>query len=161
MGKPNKWITLVLLLVALVSILPACAGSDARLDMNRAQKILRDNRNDINIVTDFLSELDYCNVYIRNDGEHMQADLVDIYINDARVSEATKRLLDTYVNINKIGNTIYLLQVKGPDIGYGIAYSINGTDTPEVQFMTELTPLTEDGWFFYISDYNTWRSNNT
>lgn len=161
MGKPNKWIALILLLVVLGSILPACAGSDALLDTNRAQKILQDNHNDINIVTDFLSELDYCNVYIRDDGEYMQADLVDIYIDDSRVSEATKRLLDTYVNINKIGNTIYLLQVKGPDIGYGIAYSINGIDAPEVQHMTELTPLTEDGWFFYVSDYNTWRSNNT
>lgn len=161
MGKPNKWIALVFLLMTLVSILPACAGSDSLLDMGRAQQTLQDNRNDINTVTVFLSELDYCNVYVRDDGEHMQADLVDIYIDNAKVSEATKRLLETYVSINKIGNTIYLLQAKGPDIGYGIAYSINGTDTPEVQFMTELTPLTEDGWFFYISDYNTWRSNNT
>lgn len=161
MKKPIKWVALVLFLMTLVSILPACAGSDSLLDMGRAQQTLQDNRNDINTVTEFLSELDYCNVYVRDDGEHMQADLVDIYIDNAKVSEATKRLLETYVSINKIGNTIYLLQAKGPDIGYGIAYSINGTDTPEVQFMTELTPLTEDGWFFYVSDYNTWRSNNT
>ena len=91
----------------------------------------------------------------------MQADLRELPIEDREVTAAVQRLQDSYQNIRKNGNTIVLNQWAGlADIGCGIAYSINGTDAPKVQFMTVLVPLSEDGWYYYVDDYNEWRNEH-
>ncbi len=30
---------------------------------------------------------------------------------------------------------------------------------PEVQYATEFTPVSDDGWYYYVADYNEWRVN--
>jgi hypothetical protein len=159
MQQRYKWIAVALSAVCFLFIFSACLGKSP-LDIQTVQQTFSDYYEDIHTVTQFLADLEYRNAYIRDDGENMQADLVDVPIGDAEVSAAAKRLLEAYVSISKIGNTIHLLQWSGADVGCGIAYSINGTDAPEIQCMTELTPLAEDGWFYYVSDYNAWRSNH-
>lgn len=151
------------LAIALIMVLlTGCNGNNTPPDMINAQQVFQNNCNDIHTIVQFLTGLDCRNVYIDDDGESMLADLVNVPINNVEVSAAIKRLFKTYLSIDKIDNTIHLLQWRGSkDIGCGIAYSINGIEPPVVQFMTELTPLTEVGWFYYVSDYNTWRNNTT
>ena len=43
------------------------------------------------------------------------------------------------------------------DIGCGIACSINALEMPEIEYMTELVPLSTEGWYYYVDDYNKWR----
>ena len=43
----------------------------------------------------------------------------------------------------------------------GIAYSINKTDKPVIEFLTELEQLSENGWYYYKADYNEWRTTNS
>lgn len=111
----------------------------------------------IQVVVDFMINSNYENIYILDDSGIIQADFKDIYVKDS-VNKAIKQLLNgKYSSINKIGNTIWLLQWRGAqDIGCGLAYSINGTELPEVDFMTDLVPISENGWYYYISDYNSW-----
>ena len=63
-----------------------------------------------------------------------------------------------YKGIGRDGNTIYFVRwTRLMDFGAGIAYSVNGKDEPELDFVTKLEPLSEDGWYFYEEDYNEWR----
>ena len=48
---------------------------------------------------------------------------------------------------------------RGMDFRSGIAYSIN-EEEPTIEYLTNLVPLSEAGWYFYEADYNEWRLHN-
>ena len=141
---------LILSILSLVSKVLICISMP---DVSSAQQQLENNRGDIEIITDFMINSGHSDFYIHDSTGIVSADLEDIRILDSTVYEAINRVLEDYIMINKFGNTIYLLQWRSmQDIGCGIAYSINGTSKPEIQYATELIPISEDGWFYYVSD---------
>lgn len=122
--------------------------------------MLEENRADLQTVVTFLAGSGHENVYIQAPDGTMQADLEEMEIDDPQVTAAVKRLLDdgAYLQISKNGDTIHLLQWRGlQDIGSGTAISV-GNAPPDVEFVTELIPITDDGWYYYVSNYNSWRS---
>ena len=126
------------------------------------QRHLWDNWSEIQTIVDFMVDSGYEDVYIMDASGEVTADLEKITITDETVLDAISALISegNYYSIAKSGNTIKLLQWRGiRDIGCGLAYSINGTDLPDVQFCTTLTPLIEPGWYYYVADYNKWRSS--
>ena len=85
-------------------------------------------------------------------------------IDDPQVVLAANTLLKSkvYHHICKIDNTIYLLQWTGlQDISCGIAYTINKVDLPQVIYTTQLLPLSNEGWYYYVADYELWRNQNS
>jgi len=81
-------------------------------------------------------------------------------IKDEEVVEAINRLFEKrgYDVISKNGNTIHFLRwTRFRDFGSGIAYSINGIDEPDLQYLTKLEPLSESNWYYYEEDFNEWR----
>ena len=125
------------------------------------KELYSENQEDLETVILYLMNLGYEDIYITSIDGTMLADLVRVPIDNSVVASAVNRLLenDKFRYISKHGNTIHLPHWYGlQDIGCGIAYTINGIDRPEVQFATELTPITEDGWYYYVDDYNSWRS---
>ena len=159
----NKSISLlyskVVCFLLVVLFLSACANYNTPPDLDYVQKHFKSNLADISTIVGYMIDSEYENIYITDTTGTMLADLNRVEIDDPDVTDAVNRILKTYVMIDKIGNTIYLLQWKGVrDIGCGIAYTIDGINKPQIQFATELIPLAEDGWFYYVSDYNKWRS---
>lgn len=163
MKKVNTAILFLLALMSLtVMALIRCSDNNIPPSVAMVQDCYREHAEDIQTIVDFLSSLEYEDIYITDNNGKMLADLTRIQIEDQSVSNAIDRILDSkaYQHINKNGNTISLLQWKGiRDIGCGIAYSVNGTNSPEIEFVTQLTPLSDDGWYYYVSDYNTWRND--
>ena len=49
------------------------------------------------------------------------------------------------------------------DAGSGMVYSIDGNKPSEevFTFLVELESLSEEGWYFYVDDYNEWRRQNS
>ena len=130
-------------------------------DVTSVRYQLEENRSDIDTTIGYLVDSGYSNIYIQSPTGIMVADLEDVCILDPTVSDAINRILENYIMINKVGNTIYLLQWRSSqDIGCGIAYTINGTSKPNVQFTTELIPISDDGWYYFVSDYNKWRTEH-
>jgi hypothetical protein len=43
------------------------------------------------------------------------------------------------------------------DVGCGVACAINDQDLPDIQYVTELLPMENEGWYYYVSDFNQWR----
>ena len=63
-------------------------------------------------------------------------------------------------NINSNSpNSIYyrMWTATAKDIDCGIAISKDEGGTPKTEFMTELSPISDDGWYYYVSDYEEWR----
>lgn len=144
-----------------VLLLSACASHNTPPDIAYVQEQFESNFDDINTIIGYMIDSGYENIYITDTAGTMSADLTRVEISNSDVMDAVNRVLETYIKISKVGNTIKLLQWRGiRDIGCGIAYSINGINEPEIQFATELIPIAEYGWFYYVSDYNKWRSMN-
>ena len=138
-----------------------CCDNNTPPDVDSVQEHFLNNYSDIQVIVEYMVSSPYENVYIMDANGTMQADLTWMEIADEEVMAAVNNLLKNgeYIQIIKIGNTISLLQWCGTrDIECGIAYSINRTDAPDVQFMTTVVPITEDGWYYYIADYNKWRN---
>ena len=161
-----------ILLVLLVMLFAGCSSYNTPPDVRSVQECFQNNRDNIQIIVDFMVYTGYADIYIENTDGTMLVDasgtiqngLIEKQIDDDMVVAAVSQLLENreYVGINKIGNTIEFQQWSGLlDIGCGIAYTVNGTDAPEIQFATKLIPISEDGWFYYIYDYNEWREQRT
>ena len=43
----------------------------------------------------------------------------------------------------------------------GIAMSLDGVNPPKPEFCTELVKINDSGWYYYYSDYETWRVEQT
>lgn len=157
----KKSIYLICLILFLGTILVGCYRS-VPPDISDIQELLDRDFNAIQTVVAFMKNSTYTNIYITDTNGVMTADLSNEPISDPNVISAVNLLLERshYYKICKTGNTIYLLQWKGlQDIGCGIAYTINGIDVPEIAFATKILPLSIDGWFYYVSDYEEWRNN--
>ena len=128
------------------------------------QQQFREHYADIQAITEFMTDAGYENIYLDDSSGTVLADLNRIQITDQKVVDAAARLLDSgrYSEISKRGNTFSFTQWIGlRDIRCGIAYTIHGSDLPEVEFTTQLVPMDQDGWFYYVADYNKWRANRS
>ena len=120
----------------------------------------------LDIVVDFLINAEYNEIYINRfnfneDKMFTGVETKDEKINDETVLKSLKYLFDYrgYMRIGKSGNTIYFDKWMFGEETRGLAYSINDTDEPIVEFLTNLEPLSENQWFYFEADYNEWRSN--
>lgn len=153
-------IIFICLLSALL-IMTVCAGCQSTPPTVEAvEQRFTENYADILTIVSFMVNSGHEDIYIKDCSGKMYVDFEWINIADSSVNASIDNLLGAglYQRIDKSGNTICFEQWDGlQDIGCGIAYSINGNDPPEVQFMTELVPLSQDGWYYYVDDYNLWR----
>lgn len=129
-------------------------------DIVDIEKLMESKYEDITTVVNYMSNLYYDDIIISQANGEMLADLVNNTINDENVNKAISRLKRNNKDISfvKRGNNIFITIWTHPqEISSGIAYSINRIDIPEAQYQTEITPLSKDGWYYYICDYHIWR----
>lgn len=151
-------IILIFLIIAIL-LLTVEYNNEFLPDMASAQQTFIENRQNIQVVIDYMIGTGYENIYITTE-DKMFADLSWVSIDDPIARAAVSQLVQSrvYIAITKRGNTIELNQWRGfRDIGCGMAYSINGIDSPDIMFATKLVPISDEGWFYYVYDYNTWR----
>jgi len=80
-------------------------------------------------------------------------------VDDDAVIEALHHLFSYVRSIGMRGNSISFLLWSTIDHGRGIAFSIDGNTPDEsgLAFLTEIEPLFEKGWYFYVENFNEWR----
>ncbi|MFT3950868.1 MAG: hypothetical protein QM689_02735 [Oscillospiraceae bacterium] len=159
------FIVAIIVIAAVVGLACAFIYSFAPPDKSKTEKYFNHDVAEINLVKDYMSYSGYLEIYIdkatiKNDTMFTGVITNDVRIEDSEVVKAIKRLINQRgVNcISKDGNTIYFEKWRLSDQSRGIAYSINKTDKPELQYLTKLEPLSEDGWYYYETDYNEWRT---
>ena len=85
------------------------------------------------------------------DGTYVEIDNVEII---EAINTLKKHGYDV---IEKNEHTIFFQRWSNLDNSRGIAYSINSELQPDLQFLTRLEPLSENGWYYYEEDYDEWR----
>lgn len=112
------------------------------------------------LIKDYLINSGYSEFYIYDDCKTARIGLNQkIQLEDEAIISALQQLRNSgYKSIDKDGNTIaFWVWSKFNDTGCGIAYSIDGKQI-SIEYLTESVPLSEDGWYYFVDDFNEWRS---
>ena len=137
--------------------------SKPNVNFSDAKKDFEDNKKEILLVRNYLSELKYDSIFIdiTLKDKTMQIMGEDKEIENKTVAKAI-RLLERhgYIDVTKDKNYIAFLRWSNLDNGMGYVYSINGSE-PMLQFLTKLEPLSEPNWYYYEEDFNEWKRRNT
>lgn len=129
-------------------------------------RYFRRDQKDLQIIVDFFQNSAYSEIYITRVSYADEPEVMftgyltgNVKIEDDTVIDAIERLFTKwkYDVIERSGNTISFQKWSNLDKGRGIAYSINGEDDPQLDFLTDLKALSKKGWYYYEEDYNEWR----
>lgn len=156
-----------LLMILLCIILPlSCAGCSSRLkrdmpDAVSAQDCFDCNQDRIALVTDYLLSLKHPDVWINDANGTYFSDFEWHSIEDRTVRETIEALWESGISDirkNTKANSIsFEIWRSFQEVDCGVAFSVDGIHAPSVEFMTQVEPLTERGWYYYVADYNQWR----
>ena len=157
--KQKLFITIISLLI--ISTFSGCSTVPDREDV---QQIYDQDQHYISVVVDYLSASEYKNITIRNASGYMVTKDGDVKIPDGDVLDAIHYLMSKqdYYYIGRYEHTIKF-EVWYRDLGQiacGFTCSTNDNKKPYIQYATELTPMDEEGWFYFVDDYNTWRTQH-
>lgn len=161
MKKIIMWILIPLLAIGLVS---CYRNAFYPPSIQSVEDQLLDNYEELSLIKDFFLQSGYSSIYIHSANGYMFADMKNILIPDDNVREIIKALIADakYSVIIKDGNTIWFQQwTRFTDAGAGLAYSPSETELNKIQYLTEYEPLSEVNWYYYVDDYNEWRSSSS
>jgi len=171
-----------LLIPVLLIVLSGCSFiySEAP-DVVKMESVFSEHKADFQSITNYLTETypvtpDLYSVYIegnkitvfRTQTGTYQLDRKDIAVADTPISDAYNNLkkagcqsISMAPQINGKGqeNAIYFrmwLRTIDEADG-GIAYAVDNSYPPQIEFQTALEALSEDGWYYCLAEYNKWR----
>ena len=131
------------------------------------EKNFAKNKTEILLVTDYIDSLEYDSVRITNDtvvsawGHKSGVGSEDIEIDDEKIIGLFTQLFQKggYKIISAKKDFVEFQKWATRDKDCGIVYSFSG-EKPNIEFLTELSPLSEQGWYYYVSDFDEYRRNN-
>lgn len=154
----------VLIMIYLIACIVTCCR---RLDppgVDEIQTFFQENYEDIQLITDWLLNSGYKDVYFREeylrDGK-VWADFSVIPL-DSEILSCAKRLYSKngFHGISKYspGNRIeFRIWADLFEACCGIVYAEDPTSAYSVQYVLSVEPLSEENWYYFYSDYNKWR----
>lgn len=158
------WVIAIVSIIVVVGLVWNAILSLGPPDKDKIEKYFKRDKTDIILITEFLINSDYSEISInkklQKDGFMFTGvNTRDRNIENEVVVKAVNRLLRRrgYKSILKNGNTISFEKWSFFEQCRGITYSINGKDEPILQFLIELEPLSENGWYYYEENYDEWR----
>ena len=162
--KYKKIIVIALGIILLVGVMWGVVYSLIPPDVERMEKCFQQDKNDLVVVTEYLSKLKYPYVMIDNaslENGDMFTGANTSYqkIDDTTVQESLNRLLNNnkYIVIGKDNDTVFFQKWEFLEKDRGIAVPINKEKTPIVEFIVKSEELSEEGWYYYEADYEAQR----
>lgn len=149
------------IVIKLFNKMPNRLSWDTPPDADALQQCLDENQENIRLITSFLLTSGYTDVFISNSSGQVSADFATLEITDIEVYNSISYLLENRIfqEIDKMGQSVFFLRWIGVrDVICGVMYSENVDKAVESELLTEIAPLSYDGWFYYVSDYNAWRN---
>lgn len=164
----RKFKMLVIALVLVIAI--SCIRAIMRDPLEKVEKKLQTNREELYVVKDYLLECGFDSVTIHP--QDVSEENVEMFtgretgmvpIDNEEAEEAVRRLFRRgYRVIGKKNGGVSFLDWSIKDKGGGIIYSANGNipDESMLNFVTEVVPLKEDKWYYYFEDFDEWKRQN-
>ena len=152
---------IIMISLLIISTLNGCSAVPDREDV---QQIYDQDQHYISVVVEYLGASEYKSMTIRNTSGYVGTEDGDIKITDRTVLDAIEYLMgkQDYYYIGKYDHTVKFevwYRTRG-QIACGFTCSTNDNKKPYIQYATELTPMDEEGWFYFVDDYNTWRTQH-
>ena len=145
-----KQIKLLSLCLAIAMLFSGCSTIGQPPAPQRIEETFQNYREEIQMVTDYLLTQNPP-VAIDSSSRELPEDVVWAVRNLMRSAGWT--------SIHYRGNTIYfILWTRFTDAGCGIAYSVGNTLEADLPFLTQVQPLSERDWYYYVEDYAKWRT---
>ena len=163
----KKTILAVILILLLSLILQLCSCGWLIFEtpnMEETDSFVSKNLKEILLINDYLLDFGNIDVVIKNKygdmliGWKKEETVENDEVRDAIRSLWKKGCLEIYKDFK---NNAIIYQIWRRTIGHvqgGFVYAIDTTMLPDIQFLTELRPLTRDGWYYYNAEYEKWRS---
>lgn len=141
-----------------------------------------EHKEDFQNVTEYLLEtypvtFDLESIYIdehtitvfRTRSDSTQLDKTETSISNTPVAENYQNLrqagcqsvsMDPKIDGKGMENAIYFCMWTRTvdEADAGIAYAIDSSYPPQIEFQTVLEPLSEDGWYYTLAEYEEWRN---
>lgn len=131
-------------------------------DSNGAKKTFEKTREEMYVVSKYLSKLEYDSIYIPDSFGSVRVSVGGklIEISDEETIQSIKKLMRRGCDvIGKENNSIYFQMWSTLDKGSGFIYSTND-DAPQMQFLTKLEVMSVSNWYYYEEDFNEWKLQN-
>ena len=153
-------LAIVIVLIVFLIIIPGCSNREPP-SVESAEEYFQENRNDILLIVSYLIEQENA-VHIDYDGNNFKA-MYNLEVPDEIKSAIKGIRCNQRICVEKLEDTIYFRTWIPPmsDISSGIAFSIDGDETLDIQYVTTQIPMSESGWYYYVCDFNTWRVEQT
>ena len=141
-----KWISLFLIVIAIC--LNGCAVTEPPAP-EQMEDTFQKYREEIQIITDYLlTQKQPFSIYDSNE------------VLPENISQAVKTLMRQAgcSSIHCSKSTVhFVLWTRFTDAGCGIAYTSGNSLETDLVFLTQVQPLSEQNWFYYVEDYAQWR----
>lgn len=164
MKQIGKLLALLALMVAILNSFSGCMLDLLNIppSLSKVESYFERDKEELYLITNYLIKFGTSDLYTYEDCKTALMDLEKVEISDEKVVAALRRLREKgYTAIDKNGNTIEFRLWEGiRDLSCGIAYLIEG-DEIAIQYVTEIEPLPEDEWYYYVTDYEEARSRRT
>lgn len=160
MNRKKRSLILFILAIFAIILLSGCS-TQRKPGKEAAESYLQHDLNDLQNMAQWMQSTKYDSIAFWSYEEYMLAGIEKLPIAEA-IHPTLDRLYKKgyqFISMKREANTIefeYWWNVH--DQGCGLAYVMEGDDKPEVQFMTECDQLSVDGWYYYYTDYNEWRT---
>lgn len=156
----------IVVLMTILLIFTGCVRTAP--DMNETQRIFQENYEDIQTVVTELLNMDFQDIFFERDRKNgivMWADFEDRKIKNPTLAQAVKALLSNgkYENISKKDGEMIIFEQPITYYGRssGIVYTLSTTKVPNVEYAIKIKPLPESGWYYFVSDPDQWRVEQT
>ncbi len=158
----------VLLVIGLIFLFRIFPPS---ISENRMMRDFTKDRNEIQLITNYLIELPYAGLYDSNSYTHERGEIQItsnetgdelLIIDDPQVVNAIEYLLNKrgYDVIHKGENYVLFQRWSSLDAGRGVAYSRDG-EIPHIDFLVYAKIIEGNNWYYYESDFNKWEIENS
>lgn len=153
-----KRILVLVLCFMLLLGMSACCFVRKTPDIESVNKLYSDNKEDIDIVVNFLADSEYATIIINDSSGTMSADFQRIDIPDVDIRAVINHLIDEEVveMFYKTDGDIQVNIYHHKETEYWMARSLYGT-IPSVTYATEIIPMNEEGWYFVIANVTDWK----
>ena len=133
-----------------------------RPSISQLRRCLNSNQDEFELIVDYFRNSEFERIVFRSTGRvfiDFETDTLTITDeNVERAIENTFRRGYSLIDMNEYGVSFLRWSVRNH--GRGIVFSFTGetpTESSLLQFLTTIEPLSIDGWYFYIEDFNEWR----
>lgn len=160
----RKIIPLVLAL-SLLFLMSGCTRAEKYPGIEYAEAHLQQDSEALQTLVQWLQKSEYSYIVFRSTEDTMFVEFEHIPI-----PEDIRPTIDRLFKNNKYTKIIKDKEEKTIQFLYwtsffekdcGLLYALDKTVQPSAQYMTQCEPLSEDGWYYYFSDYNKSRIGET